>query len=146
MSTYYRKLMEIKSAFLDREGYTPKNKVLDFLIIAQDFDYSLKDIATHSGISYPCMKQLKNELVGGSWIIQTRKVGNAQMYKLNLKSKKIQKFIEFFWEVVNEEVDGELGLNRTSLFTVVGQDRGVPVSARGVYNDKILPKRLVSSH
>lgn len=55
--------MEPKSVFLEREGYTPKNKVLDFLIIAQDYDYSLKDIAKYSKISCPCMKQLKKELI-----------------------------------------------------------------------------------
>jgi hypothetical protein len=54
--------MTEKSVFLELEGYTPKNKVLDFLIIAQDFDYSLKDIAKYSKVSYPCIKQLKKEL------------------------------------------------------------------------------------
>ncbi len=94
-----------KSLFLKKEGATPKNKVLDFLITAQDFDYSLKDIARYADISYPCMKQLKKELVRDKWVILTRKVGKAQMYKLNLKSKKVQKFIDFFWSVVNEEVE-----------------------------------------
>jgi len=102
--------MKEKSVFLEREGYSPKNKVLDFLIVAQDFDYSLKDIAKHSDVSYPCIKQLKKELVKDKWITLTRRVGNAQMYKLNLKNKKVQKFVDFFWAVVNEEVEGELGI------------------------------------
>ncbi len=102
--------MKEKSVFLEREGYTPKNKVLDFLIIAQDFDYSLKDIAKYSKISYPCMKQLKNKLIRNKWIILTRKVGKAQMYKLNIKNKKVQKFVDFFWTVVNEEVERNLGI------------------------------------
>ncbi len=104
--------MEEKSVFLEREGYTPKNKVLDFLIIAQDFDYSLKDISKHSKISYPCMKQLKKELLNDKWIILTRRVGKAQMYKLNAKNKKVQKFIDFFWAVVNEEVEKHLSLDK----------------------------------
>ncbi|MBI2129439.1 hypothetical protein HYU07_04320 [Candidatus Woesearchaeota archaeon] len=102
--------MKEKSIFLEKEGYTPKNKVLDFLIVAQDFDYSLKEIAKYADISYPCMKQLKKELVKGRWIVLTRKVGKAQMYKLNLRSKKVQKFIEFFWSVVSEEVENNLGI------------------------------------
>ena len=40
-----------ESVFLEREGATPKNKVLNFLIIAQEFDYSLKDIAKYADIS-----------------------------------------------------------------------------------------------
>src|SRR3989338_10560697 len=101
--------MQEKSVFLEREGGTPKNKVLDFLIVAQDFDYSLKDIAMHSDVSYPCIKQLKKELVKDKWIILTRKVGKAQMYKLNINSKKVQKFVDFYWAVVNEEVERKLG-------------------------------------
>jgi len=112
--------MKEKSAFLNKEGYTPKNKVLDFLITAQDFDYSLKDIAKYSKISYPCMKQLKKELVNGKWIVLIRKVGKAQMYKLNLKSKKVQKFVEFFWSVVNEEVEKRLGIEENKIDTSSG--------------------------
>ncbi|MDP3766114.1 MAG: hypothetical protein Q8R04_06395 [Nanoarchaeota archaeon] len=121
--------MEDKSVFLEREGYAPKNKVLDFLIVAQDFDYSLKDIAEHSKISYPCMKQLKKELIEDGWITLTRKVGKAQMHKLNLKNKKVQKFIDFFWAVVNEEVERKLGVKQeeTDYATVPSV---MPVSAR----------------
>ena len=106
--------MKEKSVFLEREGYTPKNKVLDFLIVAQEFDYSLKDIAKYSKVSYPCIKQLKKELVKDKWINLTRKVGKAQMYKLNLKNKKVQKFVDFFWAVVNEEVEKKLGIKGKS--------------------------------
>ena len=118
-----------KSIFLKIEGFTPKNKVLDFLIVHQDFDYSLKDIAKFSEISYPCMKQLKKELIKDKWIILTRKVGKAQMYKLNLKSKKVQKFIEFFWEVVTEEVEKQLGIKETKS---ISGPASVSVSARGI--------------
>jgi len=101
--------MEPRSVFLEREGFTPKNKVLDFLIISQEFDYSIKEIAKYAEVSYPCMKQLKKELVKDNWIVLTRKVGKSQMYKLNLKSEKVKKFIDFFWSVVDEEVDNKLG-------------------------------------
>src|SRR3989344_2853691 len=122
--------MEERSVFLEREGYTPKNKVLDFLIIAQDFDYSIKDIALHAKISYPCMKQLKKELLKNGWIILTRKVGKAQMYKLNVKNKKVQKFIDFFWTVVNEEVEKNLNLRKNN--HPIAIERAIPVSAKNI--------------
>lgn len=103
-----------RSIFLKKEEQTPRNKVLDFLITAQDFDYSLKDIAKYSSISYQCMKQLKKELVRNKWIILTRKVGRAQMYKLNLKSRKVKLFIGFYWSVIDEEVDKKLGIEGKS--------------------------------
>ena len=102
--------MKEKNVFLEMEGHAPKSKVLDFLITAQDFDYSLKDIAKYSKVSYPCIKQLKKELAKDKWINLTRKVGKAQMYKLNIKNKKVQKFIDFYWAVVNEEVEKKLGI------------------------------------
>ena len=123
--------MKEKSVFLETEGYTPKNKVLDFLIIAQDFDYSLKDIAKYSKVSYPCIKQLKKELVKDKWINLIRKVGKAQMYKLNLKNKKVQKFIEFYWAVVNEGVEKELGINN-KVHESYRSNAPLAVSARNV--------------
>ena len=65
------------SIFLEQERATPKNKVLDFLIVHQEFDYSLKDIANYARVSYPGVKQLKKELLRDQWIIQTRRVGKA---------------------------------------------------------------------
>ena len=125
--------MKEKSIFLEKEGYTPKNKVLDFLIVAQDFDYSLKDIAKYADISYPCMKQLKKELIKGKWIILIRKVGKAQMYKLNLKSKKVQKFIDFFWSVVNEEVDRKLDIKKEEVSGYIKSSSiSVPISAKNI--------------
>ena len=121
--------MKEKSVFLEREGYTPKNKVLDFLIIAQDFDYSLKDIAKHSKVSYPCIKQLKKELAKDKWITLIRKVGKAQMYKLNLKNKKVRKFVDFYWAVVNEEVENELGIKQEKTDYATSQS-AMPVSAK----------------
>lgn len=123
--------MDEKSVFLEREGATPKNKVLDFLIVAQDFDYSLKDIANFSKISYPCMKQLKKELVKDGWIVQTRKVGQAQMYKLNISNQKVAKFIEFYWTVVDEEVDKHLGLDKTHSHSD-SKSIAMPASARNM--------------
>ena len=113
----------MESIFLKKEGASLKNKVLNFLIIAQDFDYSLKDIADNSEISYASMKSLKKPLIREEWIVHTRNVGRAEMYKLNIESKKIQKFVDFFWSVVNEEVGSEL-------------NRPVPISSSGILNDE----------
>jgi hypothetical protein len=117
-----------KSIFLEREGYAPKSKVLDFLIVSQDFDYSLKDIAKFSRISYPCMKQLKNDLVKNKWIVQTRAVGKAKMFKLNLKSEKVKTFIDFYWSVVEEEVDKQLGIKKEEKHYSTGR-AALPASA-----------------
>jgi len=93
------------SIFLKKEGVYPKNRILDFLIVYQEFDYSLKDIAKFAKVSYSSMKNLKNELINDKWIILTRVVGKAQMYKLNVNSKKVSKFIDFYWSVVDSDTE-----------------------------------------
>ena len=126
--------MKERSVFLERDGYIPKNKVLDFLIVAQDFDYSLKEIAKHSNVSYPCIKQLKKELVKDKWIILTRKIGKAQMYKLNVKNPVVQKFIDYYWAVVESVVEKELGIKNKAKIHEDGYRSVAPlaVSAKNV--------------
>ena len=125
--------MKERSVFLEREGHGPKNKVLDFLIVAQDFDYSLKEIAKYSNVSYPCIKQLKKELIKGKWITLTRKVGKAQMYKLNVKNPVVKKFMDFYWAVVESAVEKELGIkSKANIHDGYKSSAPLAVSARHV--------------
>lgn len=91
------------SVFLKKEGGTSKHKVLDFLITHQEFDYSLKDIARFSKVSYTTLKGLKKELIKNKWIVFTRNVGKAKMYKLNLRCGVVKKFVAFYSSVVNSK-------------------------------------------
>lgn len=51
------------------------------------------------------------------------------MYKLNIKSKKVQKFIEFYWSVINEEVEKQLDIKEVKS---VSGPASASVSARGI--------------
>ena len=73
----------MKSLFLIKQGETPKNKVLDFLITHSELDYSLKEIAKYSGAGYSTVKILVKKLVKDNWIITTRKISKIKLYKLN---------------------------------------------------------------
>lgn len=96
-----------KSIFLKIEGATPRNKVIDFFIVHREFDYSLKDIAKFSKIGYTTLKSMKKELIKNKWIVFTRKVGKAKMYKLNIKNAKVKKFVEFYWSVIDSVMESE---------------------------------------
>ena len=64
------------------------SKVLDFLATFREWDYSMSDIAKHSGISFKtALGEIRN-LEQQSVIKQTRTVGKATMYKLDLESKQ----------------------------------------------------------
>ena len=45
-----------KTVFLEIFGDSPMLKVLDFLIVNEDFDYSMTDIAANSGVGYSTLK------------------------------------------------------------------------------------------
>ena len=96
-----------KSVFLQEEGNTPKNRIWGFLIIHSEYDYSMKDIARYSKVGYTTLKELWKELKEKKVVVQTRVVGKAKMYKLNLKNPVVTKFIDYYWAVVDSVVRRE---------------------------------------
>ena len=102
----------MKSIFLKKQGENPKNKVLDFLITHSDLDYSLKEISRYSGAGYSTVKLLIKKLVRDKWIIPTRRISKIILYKLNVENPEVKKFIEFYWEVIEQEVGEKEGIKK----------------------------------
>ena len=86
--------MEQKSSFLTIFGETPIVKVLDFLIENREFDYSLTEIARNSNVSWTKLHQFWNDLIKKNIVAKTRRIGRAEMYKLNTKSLLVKKLID----------------------------------------------------
>jgi len=121
------------SAFLRLEGKTVKNKIWDFLIVHSEFDYSMKDIAKFSKVSYASMKNIWKEFIDRKLVIHTRDVGRAKMYKLNKKNPQVKKFIEYFWIVVETEVRKELRMEKENIpSTRAVSAQALPVSAKSL--------------
>ena len=97
--------MEPESLFLKSYGGSPMLRVLDFLIVFSEFDYSMKDIAKNAKIGYTTLKLLWKTLVDRKIVIQTRTVGKAKMYKLNQENPEVKEFIKLFWLVIERETD-----------------------------------------
>lgn len=97
-----------KSAFLEVFGDSPILKVLDFLIVNEDFDYSMTDIASLSGVGYSTLKLFWNKLEKSTIVMQTRTVGKAKMYRLNFANPIVKKFRDFYWETTKQKVHEEL--------------------------------------
>ncbi len=97
-----------KSVFLKEQGDTPKNRVWSFLIVHSEYDYSMKEIARYSKVGYTTLKSIWKEFKQKKIVIQTRNVGKAKMYKLNLKNPVVEKFIDFYWTVVESVVKKDL--------------------------------------
>ena len=86
--------MKQKSLFIDFFGDYPIIRVLDFLIENEIFDYSRKDIAKYSDVSWNTLEKFFKRLLKMKIIIRTRKVGKSDMYKINLENPIVKKLIE----------------------------------------------------
>ena len=98
--------MEIreKSVFIETFGASPLLRILDFLVVNEEFDYSMKDIAELSGAGYSTLKLFWSRLAKDKIIIQTRAVGKAKMYKLNLANPAMKLFKDFYWKLMRQKV------------------------------------------
>lgn len=65
-----------------------ESKILDFLVTFQEYDYSISDIAKHSGVGFKTTLGVVRNLEMQQVILNTRNVGRAKMYKLNLESSE----------------------------------------------------------
>lgn len=95
------------SMYLKLEGSTVKNRIWDFLIVYSEFDYSMKDIARYSKVSYTALKEVWKEFADRKIVVFTRNVGKAKMYRLNVKNPVVKKFIDFYWAVIENEIKGK---------------------------------------
>jgi Fe2+ or Zn2+ uptake regulation protein len=104
--------MEIKdvnqSKFLQIMGDSPINRVLNFLVINEDFDYSLTDIAHNSKVGYATLYIFWNKLESAGIIKQTRVVGKAKMYKLNKQSQLAINFLKLYDSVVKLKLNEKM--------------------------------------
>ena len=73
---------------------SPLLRILDFLMDNKAYDYSKTDIAKGAGISRTTLSPTWEHLEKNGLVSEIRVVGRAKMYKLNLKSPVVQKFIE----------------------------------------------------
>jgi DNA-binding transcriptional regulator YhcF (GntR family) len=93
-----------KSLFVETFGDYPMIRVLDFLIENEIFDYSKKDIARYSGVSWNTLERFFNQLIKKGLIVKTRKVGKSQMYKINLENPIVKKIMEIDSKLMLESI------------------------------------------
>ena len=100
--------MKEKTSFALVFGEAPIARVIDFLIDNQEFDYSLTDIAKGAEVGWTTLHQFWPELVKIGVVKKTRKIGRAELYKLNPESPLARKLIEIDMIVSKQLVQEEL--------------------------------------
>lgn len=100
--------MNEKTSFIMVFGESPVVKVIDFLIDNREFDYSLTDITKGAEIGWSTIHQFWKELVTLGIVKKTRKIGRAELYKLNVESPLVKKLIELDLLVSKQLIQKEL--------------------------------------
>ncbi len=100
--------MKEKTSFAIVFGESPIAKVIDFFIDNQEFDYSLTDIAKGAEVGWTTLHQFWPELVKIGIVKKTRKIGRAELYKLNLESALVKKLIEIDMLVSKQLIQKEI--------------------------------------
>ena len=96
-----------QTIFRKAVGYSPKIKVLEFLIESRELDYSITDIAQGAGIGRTTLFRIWDDLISAKIIKHTRNIGNAKLYKLNMQNPFVKKMVELFDEIVIEPIKQE---------------------------------------
>ncbi|MCD4759583.1 hypothetical protein K8R33_01710 [archaeon] len=86
--------MEEKSVFVEYFGEYPLIRVLDFLILSRELDYSMTEIAKNSGVGWTSFSEIWPQLIEKEIVIFTRKIGNAKLFKLNVKNLWVKELIK----------------------------------------------------
>lgn len=73
---------------------SPHARVLDFLAEHAGFDYNISELARHSGVARPTVYKVVADFLKKGLLVETRKVGNSQLYKLDLESEVVQQLVE----------------------------------------------------
>ena len=86
--------LEEKSVFVEYFGDYPLIRVLDFLIEGRDIDYSMTEIAKNSGVGWTAFSDIWPKLIKKEIVIFTRKIGNAKLFRLNIKNAWVKELIK----------------------------------------------------
>ncbi|MFH1398745.1 MAG: hypothetical protein ABIG95_01380 [Candidatus Woesearchaeota archaeon] len=97
-----------KTLFREALGDTPKLRVLELLITGRGLDYSITDIAEGAEISRTTLFRIWKDLLGSGLLVHTRKIGNAKLFKLNMKNPIARKLSDIYNEIVLKPMEEEL--------------------------------------
>ena len=89
--------------FRELFGDTPKVRVLEYLLEGRELDHSIGDIAEGAGINRVTLFRLWNQIEKSKLVVHTRNIGNAKLFKLNMKNPYVKGLAELFDKIINEE-------------------------------------------
>jgi DNA-binding transcriptional regulator GbsR (MarR family) len=80
-------------------------RVLDFLILNQNFDYSAAEISRITGIPLRTVQRVLPHLVQKELVKETGKIGNTRMYIINSNSELSELLRQYVMTRINIDID-----------------------------------------
>jgi hypothetical protein len=96
-------MQQKENVFMEYFGNTPFIRVLDFLIVGKDFDYSMTEIADGAQAGWTAFSKVWKVFVEKGIVEHTRDIGKARLYKINARNPLVQKLIKLHWEIIKFE-------------------------------------------
>ncbi len=96
--------MEEKSIFVEFMGDTPAIRLLDLLITGREYDFTLTDMATKAGMSWSTLHRIFPRFIKNKIMMQTREIGRAKLYKLNLANLLVKKLVDVYDTLLMQEL------------------------------------------
>lgn len=78
-------------------------KILDHLIENKESDFSMTEIARESGISYRTIQREFPKLIELDFVRMTRKIGRAELYKINLENEVLRQLASSLFELEEKQ-------------------------------------------
>ena len=75
-----------RSVILELFGSSPKTRVLDLFLDNPLFEFTRNEVVDALGMAKSTLYEVLPELVGASVVVETRRIGKAQLYRLNDES------------------------------------------------------------
>ena len=107
--------MEEKSSFVEYFGDYPLIRVLDFLILGKDMDYSMTEICKNSEVGWTAFSEIWPKLIEKEVIVFQRKIGNAKLYKINIKNQWVKELIKMEEVIAKLETEKFLKKNEIEI-------------------------------
>jgi hypothetical protein len=79
-------------------------RLLDFLSLYKDFDYSKVEISRNSGVAWKTLYRVWPLLERYGLVVETRRIGRATMFKLNTDSPITKAMWEFAFQISKHDV------------------------------------------
>ena len=93
--------MKEQSLFIEFMGDSPKIRIIDYLLTMGGLDFSITDMAENARIGRATLYRIWDNLIKYNVIIHTRDIGNAKLYKLNMRNPQVPLLIEMFDRAIN---------------------------------------------